>query len=40
MTGIDENDEMRPAVEPAKAATLAAALPWLKAYHGKIVVVR
>lgn len=32
--------EMRPAVEPAKAATLAAALPWLKAYHGKIVVVK
>lgn len=40
MSGIDENDEMRPAVEPAKAATLAAALPWLKAYHGKIVVVK
>lgn len=34
------DDEMRPAVEPAKAATLAAALPWLKAYHGKIVVVK
>jgi acetylglutamate kinase len=33
-------DEMRPAVEPAKASTLAAALPWLKAYHGKIVVVK
>ncbi|RNL64078.1 acetylglutamate kinase [Nocardioides marmoriginsengisoli] len=33
-------DEMRPAVEPAKAETLAAALPWLKAYHGKIVVVK
>ncbi len=32
--------QMRPAVEPAKAATLAAALPWLKAYHGKIVVVK
>lgn len=32
--------EMRPAVEPAKAATLAAALPWLKQYHGKIVVVK
>ncbi|WP_183407700.1 acetylglutamate kinase [Nocardioides marmoriginsengisoli] len=31
---------MRPAVEPAKAETLAAALPWLKAYHGKIVVVK
>lgn len=32
--------EMRPAVEPAKAATLAAALPWLKQYHDKIVVVK
>src|SRR5215210_1799963 len=30
----------RPAVEPAKAAVLAAALPWLKRYHGKIVVVK
>lgn len=36
---VNEN-EMRPAVEPAKAATLAAALPWLKQYHGKIVVVK
>ncbi|HEX4190056.1 MAG TPA: acetylglutamate kinase [Marmoricola sp.] len=35
-----ESDDLRPAVEPAKAATLAAALPWLKAYHGKIVVVK
>lgn len=26
--------------DPAKARTLAAALPWLKAYHGKIVVVK
>ena len=26
--------------DPAKAATLAEALPWLKAYHGKIVVVK
>ena len=32
--------EMRPAVEPAKAATLAAALPWLMQYHGKIVVIK
>jgi len=31
---------MRPPVEPAKAATLAAALPWLMQYHGKIVVVK
>jgi acetylglutamate kinase len=36
----EANDEMRPAVEPAKAVTLAGALPWLKAYHGKIVVVK
>ena len=34
------SDQLRPAVEPAKAATLAAALPWLKKYHGKIVVVK
>ena len=33
-------EETRPAVEPAKAAVLAAALPWLKRYHGKIVVVK
>ena len=33
-------DETRPALEPAKAAVLAAALPWLKRYHGKIVVVK
>ena len=24
--------------DPAKAATLAAALPWLKRYHGKTIV--
>jgi len=35
-----EESEMRPAVEPAKASTLAAALPWLMKYHGKIVVVK
>ncbi len=39
-TNPNESDEMRPAVEPAKAVTLAGALPWLKAYHGKIVVVK
>jgi acetylglutamate kinase len=33
-------NETRPALEPAKAAVLAAALPWLKRYHGKIVVVK
>jgi acetylglutamate kinase len=26
--------------DPAKARTLAAALPWLKAYHGKVIVVK
>jgi acetylglutamate kinase len=26
--------------DPDKAATLAAALPWLKAYHGKVLVVK
>ena len=26
--------------DPAKAATLAGALPWLKRYHGKVVVVK
>ncbi|GAA3830858.1 acetylglutamate kinase [Nocardioides panacisoli] len=26
--------------DPAKARTLAGALPWLKAYHGKVVVVK
>jgi acetylglutamate kinase len=37
---MQEGEEMRPAVEPAKASTLAAALPWLMKYHGKIVVVK
>ncbi|WP_183100512.1 acetylglutamate kinase [Nocardioides pelophilus] len=32
------HDPGRP--DPKKGATLAAALPWLKAYHGKIVVVK
>ena len=40
MSGPEEDTEMRPAVEPAKAETLAAALPWLIEYHGKIVVVK
>ena len=26
--------------DPAKAATLAAALPWLMTYHGKTIVVK
>jgi acetylglutamate kinase len=33
-----EHDPAKP--DPAKARTLAAALPWLKRYHGKIVVVK
>ncbi|MCW2790972.1 MAG: argB [Nocardioides sp.] len=33
------HSEIQPA-DPAKAATLAGALPWLKRYHGKIVVVK
>jgi acetylglutamate kinase len=36
----EEDTAMRPAIEPAKAATLAAALPWLMKYHGKVVVVK
>jgi acetylglutamate kinase len=35
-----ENKPTKDAVDTAKAATLAAALPWLKRYHGKIVVVK
>ncbi|WP_141013381.1 acetylglutamate kinase [Nocardioides sambongensis] len=34
----DTPDPARP--DPKKAATLAGALPWLKAYHGKIIVVK
>ena len=33
-----ENDTVHP--DPKKAATLAAALPWLKEYHGKTIVVK
>ena len=36
----DTRNDQRPAVEPAKATVLAAALPWLKRYHGKFVVVK
>jgi len=39
-TAVGETEQMRPPVEPAKAATLAAALPWLMQYHDKIVVVK
>ncbi|WP_148614927.1 acetylglutamate kinase [Nocardioides rubriscoriae] len=34
----DSTDQAKP--DQAKARTLAAALPWLKQYHGKIVVVK
>ncbi|MCU1536960.1 MAG: N-acetylglutamate kinase [Humibacillus sp.] len=34
----DAPDASKP--DPAKARTLAAALPWLKRYHGKVVVVK
>jgi len=37
MSTDDSPEEMRPAIEPAKATTLAAALPWLMKYHGKVV---
>ena len=35
-----QNPETKPAPDPVKASTLAAALPWLKAYHGKIIVIK
>src|SRR4051794_41608136 len=42
MSGIEidavHHDPGKP--DPTKAATLAAALPWLKRYHGQIVVVK
>ena len=35
------NDKKRPiGPDPQKAATLAAALPWLKRYHGRTIVVK
>lgn len=33
-------DQMKDRVDTAKAATLAAALPWLKQYNGKILVIK
>jgi acetylglutamate kinase len=36
---VTENHQPTPA-DPRKAATLAGALPWLKRYHGKVVVVK
>ena len=38
MTEIHTGQPNRP--DPQKAATLAAALPWLMAYHGKTIVVK
>ncbi|MGH3411669.1 MAG: acetylglutamate kinase [Marmoricola sp.] len=38
---IEDAAEMRPpTADPAKARTLAGALPWLLKYHGKVVVVK
>lgn len=35
-----ETVHYKPKVDTAKAATLAAALPWLKSYNGKIIVIK
>jgi len=40
MTTIEHTHHDPSKPDPAKARTLAAALPWLKRYHGKIVVVK
>ena len=40
MTIIEHTHHDPSKPDPAKARTLAAALPWLKRYHGKIVVVK
>ncbi len=40
MTPIEHTHHDPSKPDPAKARTLAAALPWLKRYHGKIVVVK
>ena len=40
MSDPEQNRHALRGPDPAKAATLAAALPWLKRYHGKIVVVK
>lgn len=40
MTSPEVADESAPASKQTKAGVLAAALPWLKALHGKIVVVK
>ena len=34
------SDTQKTGPDPAKAATLAAALPWLMQYHGKVIVVK
>ena len=40
VTGHEGHGHTTSGPDPTKAATLAAALPWLKRYHGKIVVVK
>ena len=40
MTTMKTVAETATGPDPAKAATLAGALPWLKRYHGKVVVVK
>jgi acetylglutamate kinase len=40
MTLSESTAVTRMGPDPAKAATLAGALPWLKRYHGKVVVVK
>jgi acetylglutamate kinase len=40
MTDDTEPTEIKPETKRVEAAVLAAALPWLKQYHGKIVVVK
>ncbi|MDT9594682.1 acetylglutamate kinase [Nocardioides zeae] len=37
---MSDDVHYKPAVDTAKAATLAAALPWLKSYNGKIIVIK
>ncbi|MGZ5400315.1 MAG: acetylglutamate kinase [Nocardioides sp.] len=39
-TPLEDDDTVRHATATAKARVLAGALPWLKRYHGKVVVVK
>jgi acetylglutamate kinase len=40
MTDLEPPAQTKAAVDTAKAATLAGALPWLKKYNGKIIVIK